>query len=135
MVTSRFQWLQNSKVISLRMSTRTSLTLKMRCLPVRTGYPSKSEKLWSMEKMKTYFCLIRNLQPTLSDVGNQVLLRYYQMQRQSDSRNAARTTIRLLESLIRLAEGLFYSTNNTFFGCPVCVRHGARHHEFRDEQE
>nr|XP_004651298.1 DNA helicase MCM9 isoform X1 [Jaculus jaculus] len=68
------------------------------------GYPSKSEKLWSMEKMKTYFCLIRNLQPTLSDVGNQVLLRYYQMQRQSYSRNAARTTIRLLESLIRLAE-------------------------------
>ncbi|XP_004422321.1 PREDICTED: DNA helicase MCM9 [Ceratotherium simum simum] len=68
------------------------------------GYPSKSEKLWSMEKMKTYFCLIRTLQPTLSDVGNQVLLRYYQMQRQSDSRNAARTTIRLLESLIRLAE-------------------------------
>ncbi|XP_007952382.1 DNA helicase MCM9 [Orycteropus afer afer] len=68
------------------------------------GYPSKSEKLWSMEKMKTYFCLIRNLQPTLSDAGNQVLLRYYQMQRQSDSRNAARTTIRLLESLIRLAE-------------------------------
>ncbi|XP_006839950.1 PREDICTED: DNA helicase MCM9 [Chrysochloris asiatica] len=67
-------------------------------------YPSKSEKLWSMEKMKAYFCLIRNLQPTLSDVGNQVLLRYYQMQRQSDSRNAARTTIRLLESLIRLAE-------------------------------
>lgn len=68
------------------------------------GYPSKSENLWSMEKMKTYFCLIRNLQPTLSEVSNQVLLRYYQMQRQSDSRNAARTTIRLLESLIRLAE-------------------------------
>ncbi|XP_045429131.1 DNA helicase MCM9 isoform X7 [Pipistrellus kuhlii] len=68
------------------------------------GYPSKSEKLWSMEKMKTYFSLIRTLQPSLSDVGNQVLLRYYQMQRQSDSRNAARTTIRLLESLIRLAE-------------------------------
>ncbi|XP_058163321.1 DNA helicase MCM9 isoform X2 [Dasypus novemcinctus] len=68
------------------------------------GYPSKSETLWSMEKMKTYFCLIRKLQPTLSDEGNQVLLRYYQMQRQSDCRNAARTTIRLLESLIRLAE-------------------------------
>ncbi|XP_074043556.1 DNA helicase MCM9 [Macrotis lagotis] len=68
------------------------------------GCPSKSKKLWSMEKMKIYFCLIRNLQPKLSDVSNQVLLRYYQMQRQSDCRNAARTTIRLLESLIRLAE-------------------------------
>ncbi|XP_043818265.1 LOW QUALITY PROTEIN: DNA helicase MCM9 [Dromiciops gliroides] len=68
------------------------------------GCPSKSKNLWSMEKMKTYFCLIRNLQPKLSDVSNQVLLRYYQMQRQSDCRNAARTTIRLLESLIRLAE-------------------------------
>lgn len=88
-----------------------------------------------MEKMKTYFCLIRNLQPTLSDVGNQVLLRYYQMQRQSDSRNAARTTIRLLESLIRLAEGLFHSTNNTSVGCPICARHGAWHHEFKDEKE
>ncbi|KAL1770179.1 DNA helicase MCM9 isoform X1 [Sigmodon hispidus] len=68
------------------------------------GYPSTSGNLWSMEKMKSYFCLVRTLQPTLSDVSNQVLLRYYQMQRQSDSRSAARTTIRLLESLIRLAE-------------------------------
>ncbi|XP_075780165.1 DNA helicase MCM9 isoform X2 [Pelodiscus sinensis] len=68
------------------------------------GCPSKSENLWSMEKMKTYFSLIKNLQPKLSDESNLILVRYYQMQRQSDCRNAARTTIRLLESLIRLAE-------------------------------
>ncbi|NXR04927.1 MCM9 helicase, partial [Sagittarius serpentarius] len=68
------------------------------------GCPSKSEKLWSMEKMKTYFCLIKSIQPKLSDESNLILARYYQMQRQSDCRNAARTTIRLLESLIRLAE-------------------------------
>ncbi|XP_065537062.1 DNA helicase MCM9 isoform X1 [Lathamus discolor] len=68
------------------------------------GCPSKSEKLWSMEKMKTYFCLIKNIQPKLSGESNLILVRYYQMQRQSDCRNAARTTIRLLESLIRLAE-------------------------------
>lgn len=87
-----------------------------------TGYPSKSEKLWSMEKMKTYFSLVRSLQPTLSDVGNQVLLRYYQMQRQSDSRNAARTTIRLLESLIRLAEGSFRSADGFFYWAPIVYR-------------
>ncbi|NXX57795.1 MCM9 helicase, partial [Scopus umbretta] len=68
------------------------------------GCPSKSEKLWSMEKMKTYFCLIKSIQPKLSDESNLIFVRYYQMQRQSDCRNAARTTIRLLESLIRLAE-------------------------------
>ncbi|NXS32399.1 MCM9 helicase, partial [Pomatostomus ruficeps] len=67
-------------------------------------YPSKSEKLWSMERMKTYFCLIKRIQPKLSDESNLILVRYYQLQRQSDCRNAARTTIRLLESLIRLAE-------------------------------
>ncbi|XP_015684587.1 DNA helicase MCM9 [Protobothrops mucrosquamatus] len=68
------------------------------------GCPSTSEKLWSMEKMKTYFCLIKHLQPILTDESHLILVRYYQMQRQSDCRNAARTTIRLLESLIRLAE-------------------------------
>ncbi|XP_054249025.1 DNA helicase MCM9 [Indicator indicator] len=68
------------------------------------GCPRRSEKLWSMDKMKTYFCLIKRIQPKLSDESNLILVRYYQMQRQSDCRNAARTTIRLLESLIRLAE-------------------------------
>ncbi|KAK2506167.1 hypothetical protein MC885_013401 [Smutsia gigantea] len=63
------------------------------------GYPSKSEKLWSMEKMKAYFCLIRNLQPTLSDVGNQVLLRYYQMQRQTHARLMFRSTVTLEDAV------------------------------------
>ncbi|XP_035276750.1 DNA helicase MCM9 [Anguilla anguilla] len=68
------------------------------------GGPSKSESVWSMEKMKAYFCLAKSFQPGMSEEADAVLVRYYQAQRQSDGRNAARTTIRMLESLGRLAE-------------------------------
>lgn len=58
-----------------------------------------------MEKMKAYFTVIKRLQPQVSEDANSILARYYQLQRQSDGRSAARTTIRMLESLSRLAEG------------------------------
>lgn len=58
-----------------------------------------------MEKMKAYFCTIRRLQPQVSEDANCILTTYYQLQRQSEGRSAARTTIRMLESLSRLAEG------------------------------
>lgn len=66
--------------------------------------PTVSNNLWSMEKMKTYFCLIKTFQPKISEEANKILVKYYQVQRQSGFRNAARTTIRMLESLVRLAE-------------------------------
>ncbi|XP_061756424.1 DNA helicase MCM9 isoform X5 [Nerophis ophidion] len=68
------------------------------------GLPSESSVLWSIEKMRAYFCVIRRLQPQVSTEANCILSRYYQLQRQSEVRNAARTTIRMLESLSRLAE-------------------------------
>ncbi|TRY58190.1 hypothetical protein DNTS_017406 [Danionella cerebrum] len=68
------------------------------------GAPTKSSCLWSMEKMRAYFCVIKTLKPCVTQEANAILSRYYQLQRQSDSRNAARTTIRMLESLSRLAE-------------------------------
>ncbi|XP_060907261.1 DNA helicase MCM9 isoform X1 [Labrus mixtus] len=68
------------------------------------GLAAESSGLWSMEKMKAYFSVIKRLQPQLSEDANSILTRYYQLQRQSDGRNAARTTIRMLESLSRLAE-------------------------------
>ncbi|KAM9339625.1 DNA helicase MCM9 [Symphorus nematophorus] len=68
------------------------------------GVSVDSSSLWSMEKMKAYFSVIKRLKPQVSDEANSILTRYYQLQRQSDSRNTARTTIRMLESLSRLAE-------------------------------
>ncbi|XP_035000089.2 DNA helicase MCM9 [Hippoglossus stenolepis] len=68
------------------------------------GLAAESSSLWPMDKMKAYFCAIKRLQPQVSDEANSILTRYYQLQRQSDGRNAARTTIRMLESLSRLAE-------------------------------
>uniref|UniRef100_A0A3Q2XK49 DNA helicase MCM9 n=1 Tax=Hippocampus comes TaxID=109280 RepID=A0A3Q2XK49_HIPCM len=68
------------------------------------GLPSECSALWPMEKMKAYFCVIKRLQPQVSVEANSILSRYYQLQRQSEGRNAARTTIRMLESLSRLAE-------------------------------
>ncbi|XP_068609856.1 DNA helicase MCM9 [Brachionichthys hirsutus] len=68
------------------------------------GQCSENSSLWTMEKMKAYFRVIKHLQPQVCDEANSILTRYYQLQRQSDGCNAARTTIRMLESLSRLAE-------------------------------
>ncbi|XP_023231500.1 DNA helicase MCM9-like [Centruroides sculpturatus] len=62
------------------------------------------EDLWGLEKMKAYFCLIKTLKPKLTDDSNRILQKYYQCQRNTENRNAARTTIRLLESMVRLAQ-------------------------------
>lgn len=64
---------------------------------VATGDSSQ----WSFEMMKSYFSIIKNLKPSLTPAANQVLSKYYYAQRQADDRNAARTTVRMLESMIR----------------------------------
>ena len=54
--------------------------------------------------LKKYLITARKLAPKITQACQKVLLRYYEIQRGSESRESARTTARLLESLIRLTE-------------------------------
>ncbi|KAI9909762.1 hypothetical protein PsorP6_010666 [Peronosclerospora sorghi] len=65
----------------------------------------KESSLWSIPKLQAYICHVKEkFAPQLSRAAMTILQRYYQRQRASDGRSAARTTIRLLESLTRLAQ-------------------------------
>ncbi|CAH0491521.1 unnamed protein product [Peronospora farinosa] len=71
----------------------------------RSSAPEEGPSVWSIQTLQAYICYVKDkYEPQLSRAAMTILQRYYQRQRASDSRSAARTTIRLLESLTRLAQ-------------------------------
>ena len=63
------------------------------------------ENTWDFDQLKVYVNYVRHgRNPEMSKISELVLSRYYQLQRRSDSLRCARTTVRLLESLVRLAQ-------------------------------
>ena len=80
-------------------------------LQLMTGSSTSSSnqnnmELWSIERLSTYLHYIKeNVHPQLTPDANEILSAYYTAQRSRDaSHNQGRTTIRFLESLIRLAQ-------------------------------
>ncbi|CAN8076383.1 unnamed protein product [Agarophyton chilense] len=75
---------------------------------ILNGYNSNTvvnKDVWSTERLRQYLYFIKNnLKPRLSKQCQQILSTYYTLERSSIRRNAARTTVRLLEALVRLAQ-------------------------------
>lgn len=59
---------------------------------------------WSLERLQAYLAHAKTIQPMLTPSAQTVLKRYYALQRRADTRSAARTTVRLLDSLVRITQ-------------------------------
>ncbi|KAK1287484.1 hypothetical protein QJS10_CPB19g01377 [Acorus calamus] len=75
------------------------------------GEPKKGEdnddlaNIWSLPTLRRYIQYVKGrFKPILTKEAERVISSYYQLQRRSVIQNAARTTVRMLESLIRLAQ-------------------------------
>lgn len=60
---------------------------------------------WGIDLLRQYIAwVVSEFQPALSPAAEEVLSSYYQLRRGAAGRHAARTTLRLLESLVRVAQ-------------------------------
>ncbi|KAK3185091.1 hypothetical protein Dsin_032377 [Dipteronia sinensis] len=74
------------------------------------GEPGKEKDehlahIWPLAMLRRYIHFVKGyFRPVLTKEAEKVISSYYQLQRRSAAQNAARTTVRMLESLIRLAQ-------------------------------
>lgn len=62
-------------------------------------------QVWTVERLRQYICWVKEaFQPDMSREAEHILLAYWQMARGRDDRQAARSTVRMLESLVRLSQ-------------------------------
>ncbi|KAJ1396514.1 P-loop containing nucleoside triphosphate hydrolase [Sesbania bispinosa] len=73
--------------------------------PDRTNNDEDLANIWPLSTLKRYIHYVKEtFRPVLTREAEIVISSYYQLQRKSATHNAARTTVRMLESLIRLAQ-------------------------------
>jgi DNA helicase MCM9 len=71
----------------------------------KSGNAASDAEAWPVVKLQQYVAYIKsNIKPRLSHQAQRVLTKYYTMERTATGRNAARTTVRLLEALVRLTQ-------------------------------
>lgn len=74
---------------------------------VTAGYEEltiqRNAEIWSAQKLQAHFVAISQLQPKMSPIASAILGTYYRKCRSDPERDQGRTTIRLLDSLNRLA--------------------------------
>lgn len=75
---------------------------------VITGFQGFSTEvngeLWNQQQLQSHFNAISQVQPKMTPIASTILATYYRMCRSDPERDQGRTTIRLLDSLNRLAE-------------------------------
>ncbi len=60
---------------------------------------------WPLEALRQYIAWVKQtFQPVVSAEAEEVLLGYWRLLRGAADRQASRTTVRMLESLVRLAQ-------------------------------
>lgn len=70
-----------------------------------TDTRSLSSCMWSPEMLRQYVAWVKKQwAPVMTPPAEQILSGYYQLRRRAAGRHAARTTLRLLESLVRLSQ-------------------------------
>ncbi len=75
------------------------------CAAPDQGPPAAQPCGWTIDTLQKYFVWVKGaFQPVLTPEAEALLVAYYQSLRQAQDRSAARTTIRMLESLIRVAQ-------------------------------
>ncbi|KAM3967013.1 LOW QUALITY PROTEIN: uncharacterized protein ACR2FA_011898 [Aphomia sociella] len=68
------------------------------------GSNAVDKKRWSLEKLQMYISLVGPRYAKMTKSANIILQSYYMMQRKSEYRDPSRTTVRMLDSLVRLSQ-------------------------------
>lgn len=96
---------------------------------VTTGFDGfkvdENQKLWNVQKLQLHFAAISKIRPKFTPIASALLGAYYRKCRSDRERDYARTTIRLLDSLNRLAEAharLLFRDQVTIVDAIVTIR-------------